>query len=302
MLKERELELIGKKQVIVSFYRDGNKVKHRFADSVPVTKLKPNPAEDNRGAVIIKEMPVDNAPFGLYYAGVDPIFNTDTSTSKSLMSIRIWIGYHEVDGKICEPRPVAWYIGRHKKVTETYQICLDLIEFYNARAAVENNVKDFIEWMIRQGKSRYMMRRRELTVVSEMMPNSTIRDEIGVRMEGEFKKRALEKYVNWMETPISTEFDLETGESKDIYNVSKIEDLMLIKECQRFNAKLNTDRIVSDMLALIAVQSDTNRHIINQVKPYDPHKRQVKVQNKITSPFQTRTRINSPFKTFKGHF
>ena len=301
LLKEKEQELLTKKFNIVSFFRDeNNKPKHKFSNDVPVTKLKPNPNEDNRGAIVIKELPIDKPPFGLYYAGVDPIYNVDTSTSKSLMSIAIWIGYHEKNGKFCEPYPVAWYTGRHKKTHDTYQICLDLIEFYNARAVVENNVKDFIEWMIRQGKSKYAMRRRELTVIGEMMPVSTIRDEIGVRMETEFKKRAVEKMIHWLETPYSVEFDMETGEGKDLYNVSKVGDIMFIRELLRYNPKLNTDRLVANLLCLIGLQSDSNRHIINEVD-YTPKEKPKNLTKGFPSPFlknpQTQIKyLPSPFK------
>lgn len=304
LLKEKEQELLTKKFNIVSFFRDeSNKPKHKFSNDVPVTKLKPNPNEDNRGATIIKELPIDKPPFGLYYAGVDPIYNVDTSTSKSLMSIAIWIGYHEKNGKFCEPYPVAWYTGRHKKTHDTYQICLDLIEFYNARAVVENNVKDFIEWMIRQGKSKYAMRRRELTVIGEMMPESTIRDEIGVRMETEFKKRAVEKMIHWLETPYSVEFDMETGEGKDLYNVSKLGDIMFIRELLRYNPKLNTDRLVANLLCLIGLQSDSNRHIINEVD-YTPKEKPKNLSKGFPSPFlknpQTQIKyLPSPFGTKK---
>lgn len=300
-LKEQQRLLIGEKRIIVSLEKDFHgKITHKFSDDIPISKLKPNPNEDNRGAVVVYEFPIDKPPFGLYYAGVDPIFNMDTSTSGSLMAARIWIGTHERDGKIVEPYPVCEYIGRHKNVRDTYQIVSLMIEWYNARSAIENNVKDFIEWMIRQGKSRYMMRRRELTVISEMSQNSTIRDEIGVRMEANFKQRALEKYIAWLQTPISTSFDLETGEGHDIYNVIKLRDPMLIKEMLQFTPKLNTDRIVADLLALIAVQSDTNRHIITGIR--NPFKESPKKTiSKLPSAFVTQKsnhfkRLPSPFR------
>lgn len=300
MLKEQEFLVLNKKEITVELVRDINgKITHKFSDRTPIAKLKPNPNEDNRGVIVVREFPIDKPPFGLYYAGVDPIYNLDTSTSSSLMSVRIWIGTHEKDGKISEPYPVAWYIGRHPNVRNTYQICIDLIEWYNARTAVESNVKDFTEWCIREGKSKYLMRRRELTVINEMFPNSTIQDEIGVRMTGDFKNRALERYIAWLQTPIATSFNMETGEGKDIYNVSKISDPLLIKEMLRWTPKLNTDRLVSDMLALIACQSDTNRHIITSLKnplevPKNPY------EKKLTSVFKHKPVIKH--SKIKGHF
>jgi hypothetical protein len=293
LLKEQQKLIIGEKRIIVSLEKDFHgKITHKFSDHIPISKIKPNPNEDNRGAVVVYEFPIDKPPFGLYYAGVDPIYNLDTSTSGSLMSITVWIGTHERDGKIVEPYPVCEYTGRHKNVRDTYSQVALIIEWYNARTAVESNVKDFTEWMIRQGKSRFLMRRKELTVISEMSQNSTIRDEIGVRMEANFKQRALEKFIAWLQTPVSTEFDMETGESNDIYNVSKLRDPMLIKEMLQFTPKLNTDRIVSNLLAIIAVQSDTNRHIITGVK--NPFKE---------LPKQTTTKLPNAFASQRtSHF
>ena len=293
LLREQQRLLMGEKRIIVSLEKDFHgKITHKFSDHIPISKIKPNPNEDNRGAVVVYEFPIDKPPFGLYYAGVDPIYNLDTSTSGSLMSITVWIGTHERDGKIVEPYPVCEYIGRHKNVRDTYSQVALIIEWYNARTAVESNVKDFTEWMIRQGKSRFLMRRKELTVISEMSQNSTIRDEIGVRMEANFKQRALEKFIAWLQTPVSTEFDMETGESNDIYNVSKLRDPMLIKEMLQFTPKLNTDRIVSNLLAIIAVQSDTNRHIITGVK--NPFKE---------LPKQTTTKLPNAFASQRtSHF
>lgn len=299
-LRELEFKLLQQKDIIVKFERDHTgKLTYKFDKSVPVDKIKPRPNDDNRGAVIIKEFPPDKPPFGLFYAGVDPIYNLDTSTSTSLMSITVWIGWHERDGKICEPYPVATYTGRHKKVTDTYEICLSLIEFYNARTAVESNVKDFIEWMIKQKASRYLMRRKELTVINEMMPNSTIRDEIGFRMEGEFKKRCIEKLVTWLTTPVATSFDMETGESEEVYNTQKLWDKMFVKEMLRYSPKLNTDRLVGNLGALIACQSDSNRHIVNVVKHNKP---QGTSHNKnLPSAFRSSVNLQSR-KSLLGHF
>lgn len=301
ILKEQEKLLIGEKPIIVSLERDFHgKITHKFCDDVPISKIKPNPNENNKGAIVVYEFPIDKPPFGLYYAGIDPIYNLDTSTSTSLMAIAVWIGTHERDGKIVEPYPVCQYIGRHRNVRDTYEQCLKIIEWYNARTAVESNVKDFTEWVIRQGKARFLMRRRELTVINELTPNSTVRDEIGVRMIDPLKTRALEKVIAWLQLPIATSFDMETGESKDIYNVSKIKDSMWIKEMLQYNPKLNTDRLVANLLALLAVQSDTNRHIITGMK--NPFKQEPKrLITKLPSSFVTQN-TQGHFKKLKSHF
>jgi len=304
-LQEQEFKILPIKPIIIRLKPNPNKSNrliHEFSDDIPVSKLRPNPKEDNRGALIVTEFPIDNPPFGLYYIGIDPIFNKDTETSRSLMSMSVWIGTHERDGKIVEPYPVAFYTGRHTNVRDTYQICLDTMRWYNARTAVECNVKDFIEWVIKEGESRYLMRRRELTAVNELVPESTIRDEIGVFMEGKFKERCLEKLIAWLETPIASDFNLTTGDSKYIFNTSKIFDPMLLKEMMNFTPKKNTDRLIAFMLGLIATQSDTNRHIINTVKnPFTKPKEIVTISPSKISPFSKSikntsfTKMPSPF-------
>lgn len=300
LLKARELELISAKDIVVKLERDSQgKVVHRFCNDTPINTLKVNPEADNRGAVVIWEFPMANPPLGLYYAGVDPIRNLDTSTSKSLFSITIRIAMHEREGKIVEDYPVATYIGRHKKAVDTFQVALDLIEFYNAQTAVENNVTDFIEWMIRQGKSKYLMRRKQLKVIAELTPNSSISDEIGVRMEGEFKKRCYEKLITELEEPISESFDLTTGESKTIYGVSKYKDLWFIRECLKYTPKLNADRQISNILAKIACDSSANRHIIKSLN-HAPKPKQ-EVPRNLPSAFKSS--LPSSFgRKLKGHF
>jgi len=296
LLKKRDMSLIGNKPMVVKLVRDSKgKLTHEFCDDVPITRLKVNPEENNGGAIQVIEFPPVNPPWGMYYAGVDPVWRINTSTSKSLQSVTIYRGMVEKDGKLVHGYPVAVYTGRHKHIEETYDITCKLIEYYNAKAAVESNVKDFIEWMIQKGKAKYLMRRREITLISEMIPQSTIRDEIGVRMEGEFKKRCLEKVISYIEQPTSTEFDLETGEAFDIYGIEKIWDRMLIKEMLEWHPKLNTDRIIAFSLALIAATSDINRQLV--VVPTDrPTPKPVKVY----SPFKAKMLPQT--KKLTGHF
>jgi DNA-binding XRE family transcriptional regulator len=301
LLKKREQDLINYKDIIVKLERnDQGKVIHKFSDDVPILTLHPKPDADNRGAVTIWEFPKPNPPLGLYYAGVDPVKNFDTSTSSSLMSITVYMADHERDGKICQGYPVATYTGRHKRVSETYQVCLNLIEFYNALTAVESNVADFTEWMIKERKAKYLMRRSQITVINEMMPNSTIRDEIGVRMEGHFKQRCIEKLIRYLEEPMSDVFDLETGENYTKHGVDKIRDKMFIRELLRWTSKLNTDRLVSNILAIMAAESSTNRHILQEIKKGD-HRPNTKTSHSLPSAFLSKSRpgmskMPSPFK------
>lgn len=287
LIKEHQTFLIQTyKPLTVELKREGHKLKHHFIEGFPVKTLKVDPNKDNRGCIEIYELPVNNPPWGLYYAGVDPIAAKNTSTSKSLQSVTMYKAIHYVGEKLVMDYPVAQYTGRHSKWEDTYKISLDLIQFYNARTCVENNITSFIEWMIKEGESKWLMRRKEVTMVNEFVPTSSIRDEIGVRMEGELKKKALTFVESYVDEIIGTEFE-EDGTSHYIYGVSRIKDPMLLEEMLKFNPKLNTDRLISFMLALMAARSNTNRNMIVDAKPYDyiPTK-QSRLQ--LTSQFITR--------------
>lgn len=300
LIKEHQTFLIQTyKPLTVELKKEANKLKHHFIEGFPVKTLKVDPNKDNRGCIEVYELPVNNPPWGLYYAGIDPIAAKNTSTSKSLQSVTIYKAIHYVGEKLVMDYPVAQYTGRHPKWEDTYKISLDLVQFYNARTCVENNITSFIEWMIKEGESKWLMRRKEVTMINEFVPTSSVRDEIGVRMEGELKKKAMTFVESYLDEIIGTEFE-ETGESHYIYGVTRIKDVMLLEEFLKFTPRLNTDRVVSFMLALLAARSNTNRNFVVDTKPYDytPKKEQKLIMPSqfTTRPQQARLVLPSQFK------
>ena len=300
IIKEHQTFLIQTyKPLTVEIKKEQGKVKHHFIDGFPVRTLKVDPYKDNRGCIEIYELPVDNPPWGLYYAGIDPIAAKNTTTSKSLQSVTIYKAMHYVGDKLCPDYPVAQYTGRHPKWEDTYQMSLDLMHLYNTRTCVENNIPDFIEWTIKQGESKYLMRRKEVLMVNEFVPLSSIRDEIGVRMEGELKKKALAFLETYVDEIIGTYFD-EEGHSKYRYGVTRIKDPMVLEEMIKFNPKLNTDRIISLIMALMAARSNTNRNIIIEAKSFNqPIEKKPKLyipSQFVQKPLQGLTKLPSQFK------
>jgi hypothetical protein len=245
----------------VELEEDNGKIFHKISNLKPISSLRVDPTKDNRGVIEIDELPLDNPEWGLYYAGVDPIRQTNTTTSKSLMSVTIFKAAHMRDGKLVNDYPVARYTGRYPSWEKTYQTCMDLLRFYNARTAVESNVTGFHEWAIGKGYGHYFLHRKEIHILNELVPNSSIVNEIGVRMEGVFKEKALEFGVAYVDEILSS---YEKNEEKHyIYGVSRLRDIMLMEEMLKFSKDLNTDRLVSFLLALIAARSNTNRHVIS---------------------------------------
>lgn len=300
MIKEHQTVLHQRyKPMTVKLKEEDGVVKHYFSEEAPIRSLRVNPDKDNSGAIEIYELPPSNIPWGMFYAGIDPIAAKNTSTSHSLMSITIYKAIHYVGERIVMDYPVASYTGRHAKWELTYETCLLLMKFYNARTAVENNIPDFIEWCIKRGESRRLLRRKEIHMVNEFVPQSTIRDEIGIRMEGELKKKALNFLATYIEDVIGTEFDDE-GLPYTIYGVTRIKDPMLLEELLSYTPKLNTDRLIAFALALMAARSNTNRNIIVE----DTSQKKQVQRSKITSPTQVSqfTKVSSQFKKLPSPF
>jgi hypothetical protein len=267
-----------------------SKITHKISYNKPISTLKVDPTKDNRGVVEVDELPIDNPPWGLYYAGIDPIRQTNTTTSKSLMSVVIFKAAHvNANGQMVSDFPVARYTGRYPTWEETYETCMNLCKYYNARIAVESNVTGFHEWAIGKDLGHMFMKRKEIYLLNEWMPNSTIVNEIGIRMEGEFKKKALDFAVAYVDEVILN--IMKDGEKTPVYGVTRLRDVMLLEEMLKYTPKLNTDRLVAFTFALIAARSNTNRNLVvkeqRQVRE-NGVKREQKVVMKMGSPFKKR--------------
>ena len=51
---------------------DENGIKHEFTDKLPLSNFPLKPSDDKDAPIVIYEFPIENAPYGLYVAGVDP--------------------------------------------------------------------------------------------------------------------------------------------------------------------------------------------------------------------------------------
>jgi hypothetical protein len=58
--------------VPVILYDDGEGVKHDFTDKIPITNFPLKQTDMKDAPVVIYEFPIENPPYGLYVAGIDP--------------------------------------------------------------------------------------------------------------------------------------------------------------------------------------------------------------------------------------
>ena len=233
----------------VVLFNDGEKIAHEFTDKMPISNFPLKNSDLKEAPVVIYEFPVDNPPYGLYVAGVDPYRQGKSAYSTSLGSVYIYKRMHEISGEKYQDMFVASYCARpDKKETWEEQARL-LIKYYNARALCENDDISFIEYMKAKGDAHYLEKQPEW--LKEIVPNTTVKRDYGIHRSSEkiidYLHTCLKKY---MEAAIFKEKN-EAGEViREVLGVSKIFDPVLLEEIIQYNDSGNFDRIVAAELAI----------------------------------------------------
>ena len=233
----------------VILFQDDGKIGHDFTDKRPITNFPLKSSDLKDAPVVIYEFPIENPPYGLYVAGVDPYRQGQAAYSTSLGSVYIYKRMHDITGEKYQDMFVASYCARpDKKETWEEQARL-LIKYYNARTLCENDDISFIEYMKAKGDAHYLEKQPEW--LKEVVPGTTVKRDYGVHRSSDkirdYLHNCLKKY---MEESIYKETDDTGNVVKEILGVSKIFDPVLLEEIIQYNDQGNFDRIVAAELAI----------------------------------------------------
>ena len=233
---------------IILFNDDGN-IKHEFTDKQPITNFPLKNSDNKDAPVIVYEFPMENPPYGLYVAGVDPYRQGKSAYSASLGSVYIYKRMHAISGEKYQDMFVASYTARpDKKETWEEQARL-LIKYYNARTLCENDEISFIDYMIAKGDSHYLERQPDW--LKEIVPNTTVRRDYGIHRSAEkirsFLHGCLKKYS---EEVMHVEKDDDGNIISETKGMVKIFDPVLLEEMIQYNEEGNFDRIIAAELAI----------------------------------------------------
>ena len=233
----------------VNLFHDGNKIAHEFVDKKPVSNF-PHKHSDNKDAPVqIWEMPVPDAPFGLYTAGVDSYRQANAEDSTSLGAVYIFKRIHSIHDEKFKNMFVAAYVARPEDKAKWNETARNLIKFYNARTLVENDEISFIDYMINKGDEYYL--EQEPQFLKGLLKNSTVNRKYGIHRSAPAILNHLHTtFKTYMEEVILQERDKEGSIVKETLGISQIQDPMLLEEVIKFNPDLNTDRVVAAELAL----------------------------------------------------
>jgi len=250
--KRQKLKLITQQRtgIPVILHSDEDGIGHSFTDLMPISSFPLKPTESKDAPVVIYEFPVQNAPYGLYVAGVDPYRQGKSEYSTSLGSVYIYKRMHDITGEKYQDMFVASYCARPNNKNTWEEQARLLIKYYNARTLCENDDISFIDYMKAKGDAHYLEKQPDW--LKEIVPNTTVNREYGIHRGAEkirdFLHACLKKYT---EEELLVEKDDDGNIIKTVTGINKILDPMLLEEIINYNDKEgNFDRVIAAELAI----------------------------------------------------
>lgn len=248
--QQARLKGVGSTGTPVELYHDGERVKHRFTDKLPINQY---PAGDYGldAPPVIWEFPIsDEPPFGLYTAGVDPYRFSNSANSESLGAVYIFKRVHDIAGEKYENMFVASYVARPDNKEIWNETARMLIKYYNAFTLCENDEYSFIDYMVKKGDAaRYLSPQPQW--LKDIVPNSAVRRDYGIHRSSERIRSHLDGLLKkYLDETIYLQKDDNGSIIKEVLGVTKIFDIMLLEEIMRFDFDGNFDRVVAAELAI----------------------------------------------------
>ncbi len=233
----------------VVLMHDGEKITHEFTDKLPITNFPLKNSDQKDAPIVIYEFPVEEPPYGLYVAGVDPYRQGQSAYSSSLGAVYVYKRMNEINGEKYEDMFVASYCARPDNKDHWNEQARLLIKYYNARTLCENDDISFIEYMKSKGDAHLLERQPDW--LKEIVPATTVRRDYGIHRSSQkiidYLHTCLKKY---MEEEIYVEKDEKGSVTKSTLGVSKIFDPVLLEEIIQYNDSGNFDRIIAAELAI----------------------------------------------------
>lgn len=219
------------------------------ADNVPLRSYDKVPT-DRSGGIEIFTMPRTNAngeiPFGRYIAGIDPI---DADMGASLFSVMIMDTFTD--------RIVAEYTGRPRFADQAYETTLRLLEFYNAEANYEQNLKGIFSYFEKNRALHRLCNTPQILRDMDYVKGATL---YGNNAKGTRANKEVNKWGRVLQAEWQKSFDDGIDDRKDAYDeegnprklkLHSLRGIAYIEECIRWNEDGNFDRVSSGGMLFI---------------------------------------------------
>lgn len=277
----------------------------KTSKKTPITVFPLSPRVDSKekeGVIVCWERPIKNLiPLSTYYISIDPVGQGKTITSKSLCSIIVYRNAHFVCRKVNGVEQnvieggyvVCTWTGRFDDIDETHDQLIKIMLWYKGWTLCENNVTLFINEVRERNLQRFLVPRKSFQFATEIdNQHKTHFYEYGWRNTGTIFDKHLKDYlVKFLKETIQTEVD-ENGNSVVLKKgVSRVRDVMAIKEMISYYKGLNVDRIVTlaALVTLVELQKTQRRgnlnHVYEDEVPETNLETSVKLSKLNSSPF-----------------
>jgi hypothetical protein len=255
LCEERLAQLETEKSILNSYWvgklvQTGEGIKFNIDDAkepirdFPINKI----GNDISGAVEIFEQPyIENPPFGIYIAGIDPYDDDEAVNSESLGSIFIM---HSLTNRV-----VAEYTGRPNTAKEFYEICRKLLLYYNAVANYENNKKGLFSYFEQKNCTHLLCDTPK--ILKDMQITKTTYDT-GNQSKGTNASKEVNKIAReWLKTWL---MDQAYNKDEGVTNAHTVGSIPALKEIIYWEPDGNYDR-VSALGMLMILKEDRYKYI-----------------------------------------
>lgn len=242
-LKQRAMEtedgFVGQR---IELYHDGEVIRHKMSSKYPITEF-PVRDQSKDAPIMMYEPPMENPPWGLYIAAIDPYRHEEAESSDSLGVVYILKRIHSISSEAYQDMIVASFAARPPKMNDWNEQARMLIKWYNAMAFCENDEMSFIRYMDNKGDGMYLADVPQW--LKDIVPFSTVIDrrEKGVHSTEKTIKFYNSCLKNYCDDTIAVEKNDKGVIIEEHLGVIRIQDPMLLQEMVDFNKDDNFDRV-----------------------------------------------------------
>lgn len=227
---------------------------------------------DLSGCVTVCERPFiaqdGKVPYKMYQIVFDPYYKDDAEDVTSLFAIYVFKQDNNIDPSY-NGLPVAWYVGRPKKLDSCYDTLFKLAKYYNT--TVQGEISGGGQGVIDYAKTRRLLHLVEFE--PEMMHNKELASKQKNRsylmnMNTERKRLGMSYLEDWHMEQRGID-----SLGNPILTVHRIYDIALLREMRKSSPTNNTDRLSAVLIYMFMRKENITQQLAARTSTSDFFKR-----------------------------
>lgn len=244
-------------------YRNSdNKVKFRPDNEViPILRYPTKKGIDRSGGIVIKEAPYKDEdgkiPNSLYLACHDPYAHDGSPDGSSLGATYIIKRINNLDLTYSNCI-VASYVGRPQTQDQYNRNLFNLLEYYNAKLAFENDRGNIMEYAKNKKKLSYLLEKPDIIENKTRNRRSLTTRNYGISMSSRSLKNQCQVYLrDWLLEQYGKNPE---GNTKLVLHT--ILDPALLQELTKYNDDGNFDRVSALMVGMVYLRQLEKQQVV----------------------------------------